>query len=512
MGTLVFQATLGGSVNLIGPNTASTINFTLPSADGTSGQALATNGSGTLAFSSFATLVSNTFTGSQTLSAGTANGVTYLNGSKVLTSGSALTFDGSSLATAGTFTASGAITATGATQGAVTIQKTGTLAYSLYSDAAGTLKAYNNNAGFDALTLNNAGNLGLGVTPASWATYKAFDIGYAGNGLHATGQNDLNLASNVYYNAGYKYAGSARANLLEMYNGQFYFKTAGSGTAGNAITFTDAMTLDASGNLMLGSTTASGLLYLQSSSNPYLRMGYGGANALNEITWDSADFVISADRSNAVTSSLIFKNDGTERARITANGFFKASDNGTYVNGSGSYYELRSSVSNTQTVQIHNAGTSGQQYGLLITTANDQNDGTRYFLSCEGGAGTVRAKFLTNGGLANYSANNSNLSDRREKTNFAPAKSYLDVICSIPVQTYKYIDQSDDELTLGVVAQDVQAVAPELVTEGNWGTLEEPKMRLSIYQTDLQYALMKCIQEQQAIIETLKARLDAANL
>jgi hypothetical protein len=66
---------------------------------------------------------------------------------------------------------------------------------------------------------------------------------------------------------------------------------------------------------------------------------------------------------------------------------------------------------------------------------------------------------------------------------------------------------------LGVVAQDVQAVAPELVMESNWaGRDSEPKMRLSIYQTDLQYALMKCIQEQQAIIESLKARLDAANL
>lgn len=64
-------------------------------------------------------------------------------------------------------------------------------------------------------------------------------------------------------------------------------------------------------------------------------------------------------------------------------------------------------------------------------------------------------------------------------------------------------------LTLGVVAQDVQAVAPELVTESNWGTKEEPKMRLSIYQTDLQYALMKCIQEQQAIIQSLTARITA---
>jgi hypothetical protein len=50
MGQLTFQATLGGSVNLAGPNTASTTTFTLPAADGTSGQALTTNASGTLAF------------------------------------------------------------------------------------------------------------------------------------------------------------------------------------------------------------------------------------------------------------------------------------------------------------------------------------------------------------------------------------------------------------------------------------------------------------------------------
>jgi hypothetical protein len=132
MGTLVFQATLGGSVNLIGPNTASTINFTLPSADGTSGQALATNGSGTLAFSSFATLVSNTFTGSQTLSAGTANGVTYLNGSKVLTSGSALTFDGSIFSNTGRIK-----TATGSTGGSFDLgyaSDTGSRSYRVQND------------------------------------------------------------------------------------------------------------------------------------------------------------------------------------------------------------------------------------------------------------------------------------------------------------------------------------------------------------------------------------------
>ena len=118
----------------------------------------------------------------------------------------------------------------------------------------------------------------------------------------------------------------------------------------------------------------------------------------------------------------------------------------------------------------------------------------------------------SNGGIANYSANNVNLSDQREKTNIELASSYLDKICSIPVKTFNYIDQNieeDNGLTLGVIAQDVQAVAPELVTESNWGTEEEPKERLSIYQTDLQYALMKCIQEQQALIIQLQADVAA---
>ena len=52
MGQLTFQATLGGAVNLAGPNTAVTTTFTLPAADGTSGQVLQTNGSGTLSFGS----------------------------------------------------------------------------------------------------------------------------------------------------------------------------------------------------------------------------------------------------------------------------------------------------------------------------------------------------------------------------------------------------------------------------------------------------------------------------
>jgi len=84
MGQLTFQATLGGAVNLVGPNTASTTTFTLPSADGSSGQPLTTNGSGTLAFSGSPTLTSPTLgtPASGTLSGCTVDGtnsVGYIN-------------------------------------------------------------------------------------------------------------------------------------------------------------------------------------------------------------------------------------------------------------------------------------------------------------------------------------------------------------------------------------------------------------------------------------------------
>jgi len=148
--------------------------------------------------------------------------------------------------------------------------------------------------------------------------------------------------------------------------------------------------------------------------------------------------------------------------------------------------------------------------GLYVFQSTDVNGGGNPFIYCVGGL-NVRFSFKSNGGINNFSANNTNLSDRREKINFAPAKSYLNTICSIPVQTFNYIDQSEDDpgLTLGVVAQDVQAVAPEMVTESNWGTEEAPKMRLSIYQTDLQYALMKSIQELKAINDTQAETINA---
>jgi hypothetical protein len=202
---------------------------------------------------------------------------------------------------------------------------------------------------------------------------------------------------------------------------------------------------------------------------------------------------------------LAFGTNNTEQMRLDTSGNLLVGT--TSQLGTGKVGFLQSASGQVLTLRNSNV----TPYGIVCeyTGAAPNNTGSQ-FIYCNDGGG-VRMEVRSNGGIANYSGNNVNLSDRREKTNFAPATSYLEKICAIPVQTFNYIDQNMEEdggLTLGVIAQDVQAVAPELVMESNWaGKDEEPKMRLSIYQTDLQYALMKCIQEQQALITTLTERI-----
>jgi hypothetical protein len=148
----------------------------------------------------------------------------------------------------------------------------------------------------------------------------------------------------------------------------------------------------------------------------------------------------------------------------------------------------------------------GLAVGYSVATPNDAFNEAIFFAD----ATTTRFVVASNGGIKNFSANNVNLSDERTKKDIELAGNYLDKICAIPVKTFLYKDQTDTDLNLGVIAQDVEAVAPELVSNDGFGEIPEDGIPLkTIYQTDLTFALMKAIQEQQAIITDLKSRIEA---
>jgi hypothetical protein len=110
------------------------------------------------------------------------------------------------------------------------------------------------NSGSTVLTLSNGGNLGLGVTPSAWGSGKAIELGQVtGNALWGLGINSLYLTSNARWNGSdYVYTNNGAANLYGAGtgNGTFTWFTAPSGTAGNTISFTQAMTLTATGVLL----------------------------------------------------------------------------------------------------------------------------------------------------------------------------------------------------------------------------------------------------------------------
>ena len=111
--------------------------------------------------------------------------------------------------------------------------------------------------GSQQMRLDTSGNLGLGVTPSAWGSGKAIDISVF-TGLWSL-STQTHLISNGYWNGtNYIYkTTNAAADYAQIDNTHRWY-IAPSGTAGNTITFTQAMTLDASGRLLIGTTSASG--------------------------------------------------------------------------------------------------------------------------------------------------------------------------------------------------------------------------------------------------------------
>jgi hypothetical protein len=125
----------------------------------------------------------------------------------------------------------------------------------------------------EIMALTDSGNLGLGVTPSAWGSaWKAFDESAVGSlAASPSGSGDFGLIFNAYNdntNWRYKYTGDP-ATRYTISLGQHRFFTAPSGTAGNAISFTQAMTLTAAGNLGIGTTSPSAKLHVTATSGVY---------------------------------------------------------------------------------------------------------------------------------------------------------------------------------------------------------------------------------------------------
>jgi len=533
-----------------------------------------------------------TLSGNLTLSGGTANGVAYLNGSKVVTSGSALTFDGTNFtvgasATTGDYKAfiqkaGGELLGLNASSGTLTriafgnatasfgstqiIANASDLAFITNSseqmrltstglgigtsspsdklhvyqndadniiakfqnastnsgnllqfsqatngsvaspifyvghggDSSGDallLNASNTNMKFftnntERMRLDSSGNLGLGVTPSAWSGMRAMDIGDGAFSISADGggTGDGSLTWNGYYNGSnwiYKYTGGVATRYRQSETGHAWF-TAPSGTAGNAITFTQAMTLDASGRLGIGTTSPSSILVINTASgeNTTTYSIAGSAKAFVGVAAGSGQIIDESAANDFCVRSganILFSAGGQyEKARIDSSGNLLVGATSAHAFGIPSIQAGGSNANGLISVR------------RSVTSTADQI----IFYNPNGLVGRIE----TTGSATSYTTS----SDYRLKNTIAPMTGALAKVVLLKPCTYKWnADGSDGE---GFIAHELAEVVPQAVTGAKDAVDAEGNPKYQGIDTSFLVAtLTAAIQELNAKFEAYKA-------
>jgi hypothetical protein len=385
--------------------------------------------------------------------------------------------------------------------------------YALNSTDGGLFQIFDASAGnATRVTLDSSGNLGLGVTPSAWnAAIKALEM--PDSGFLAFANTNGNISTNAFFDTGYKYKATAAAARYSQSSGQHLWFTAPSGTAGNAISFTQAMTLDASGNLGVGETSPTSRLHVAFTSNSVdatLRVQQKGNNTAAGITLSANDnngagynFIQSETTGGTshwrisggvATSTMAFSTGGSERARIDSSGNLLIGTTSPVQSG-------RLSVADT---------VNGVCIGLQASGAGNT---TGTFLNCIDSS-DIRFRVFTNGDVQNTNNSYGAISDAKLKENVTDATPKLDKLNQVRIVNYNLKNQPEQKL-IGVIAQELEQIFPGMVEEA--ADRDQEGNDLGTTTKSVKYSvfvpmLIKAMQEQQALIESLKARLDAANL
>jgi hypothetical protein len=372
--------------------------------------------------------------------------------------------------------------------------------------------------GVEAMRLDASGNMGLASTPAAWASGQGA-MQFKSGGLSAWSLGGVNgyLYSNAYYDGSTnRYVNNGFANSYAINNGgglHAWF-TAPSGTAGNAITFTQAMTLDASGNLAVGITTPT----FADGKGIHLNNASGAArfhltnNTTGTASTDGSEFTVAGSDLyiiNNESATMQFWTASTERARIESGGnFFIGATSGT------SKVEVFTG-DNQNGLNLRASNASYGSTGIQLLVDRNTTNNSFYALTYYNvGRGAYAFLVADSGNVTNTNNSYGAISDIKLKENIVDATPKLAGLMQVKVRNYN-LKSDPSHKQLGVIAQELETVFPTMVdespdkdAEGNALGTTTKQVKYSVFVP----MLIKAIQEQQAIIESLKARLDAANL
>lgn len=262
---------------------------------------------------------------------------------------------------------------------------------------------------------------------------------------------------------------------------------------GNTGSTTDLVTVDSSGNVGVGTTSPTDTgaygkaldvqgsggcaVYVRSTTTPATNYGYigftGGTSNLD--IW------------NNPAGNIRFYNNGSERARIDSSGNLLVGTTGATSNSRLAIKGSSTSASDLNFFFVNSAGS---------TVFAAYNNGALYADNMKSGAGTNAVRFSTSTGQITYDT-----SSARYKDNIRDSIYGLNHVMKMRSTQFEYKD--DGRSDVGLIAEELDPIIPELVGKNKDGQPD------SVSYDRMVSVLVKAIQEQQALIQTLTARIEA---
>jgi hypothetical protein len=466
---------------------------------------------------------------------GTANGVAYLNGSKVLTTGSVMTFDGSNLTTPGLATTVDAsnlttfgrfssgyawslIRPSSTATGIEFRTNAGDALYQLDQSSGANKHIWY--TGSEQMRLTSTG-LGIGTSSPGYKLHVVGTGGFANNGnenlflVDTSGSTRSSLqisGATNYFNA----------NIDSASHGQYVWRSS------NA--YTERMRLDSSGNLGIGTTSPATKLQVygtavatQISIDGTGRYKYFEAYASGTRRfysgWDETS--LAANLTTDGAHPITFSTNATERARIDSSGnLVVGGTSAVYTNANRGNISINGA--STALLGLSTGGT-GRAYlytdGSRLDLLNTQNDALTF-----GTNNTERARITSGGevyiagttdqGAYNLQVNGTgvwgagayvNGSDRNLKDNIQSLDSCLDVVVAMRPVTFQYKPEhsKDQSVQPGFIAQELQeAMAGKAYIDG---VVQAGPEYLNVAYQNIIPILVKAIQELKAEFDAYKA-------
>ena len=315
--------------------------------------------------------------------------------------------------------------------------------------------------------------MGIGVVPDTWslASHGVIDLGLYGS-VNSSSTLGTTLSFNAYYNSGWKAKNTTGAMLYLQDSASHQWFTSSSVNADATITDFSGpkMKLDASGNFIVGATSA-----FDSSSFCVDQSGFG------QFRRDGTPLLVRRDGSFG--DLISFEDDGASVGGIRT--------------GTGTL-DINT-ASNTSFTVLQNGAAKMEIAGV---------NGSLYLYAQATGAGNADLRYTTSDGKVTYDTSSRLVKDEIEEIPYG-----LNTVMALSPKRYIRTD-SDNKLEVGFIADEVVEVVPELVgmMEKRFLTMNQEDTEMvagSVEYNKMTAVLVKAIQEQQATIEALTARIAA---